>query len=159
MDDARRRARGEQSSGEFLADRDGLDYISLSRDGRFLATDIAELKGNLWISVASPMGGNGTSRLSSPAPYSRKETPMAQVTSSSRAVIPHLVTLSKVLAEAIGWVSVRNRKLVLELPDEYAPRKSTASTCCRYLSPRGNTEAQILIAILKKMSGEGRTKR
>ena len=35
-----------------LGDRDGSGYISLSRDGRFLATDITEMKGNLWITVA-----------------------------------------------------------------------------------------------------------
>ena len=33
-----------------LGDRSGIGYISLSRDGRFLATDFTELKGNLWIS-------------------------------------------------------------------------------------------------------------
>jgi TolB protein len=39
-----------------LGDRDASGQLSLSRDGRFLATDIAELKGNLWISVASRDG-------------------------------------------------------------------------------------------------------
>ncbi|HEX5855616.1 MAG TPA: protein kinase [Thermoanaerobaculia bacterium] len=39
-----------------LGDRDGMGYISLSRDGRFLATDITEMKGNLWITVASRDG-------------------------------------------------------------------------------------------------------
>jgi hypothetical protein len=36
-----------------LGGRDAPGYISLSRDGRFFATDITEVKGNLWISVAS----------------------------------------------------------------------------------------------------------
>ncbi len=36
-----------------LGDRDAAGYISLSRDGRFLAADITELKGNLWITSAS----------------------------------------------------------------------------------------------------------
>ena len=39
-----------------LGDRDAPGYISLSRDGRFFATDITEVKGNLWISVASRDG-------------------------------------------------------------------------------------------------------
>lgn len=36
-----------------LGDRDAVGYLSLSRDGRFLAADITELKGNLWITAAS----------------------------------------------------------------------------------------------------------
>jgi hypothetical protein len=40
----------------FLGDRDAPGYISLSRDGRFLAADITELKGNLWITAASRDG-------------------------------------------------------------------------------------------------------
>jgi eukaryotic-like serine/threonine-protein kinase len=39
-----------------LGDRDALGYVSLSRDGRFLAADITELKGNLWITSASRDG-------------------------------------------------------------------------------------------------------
>ena len=39
-----------------LGDRDGVGYISLSRDGRFLATDITEPKGNLWITRSSRRG-------------------------------------------------------------------------------------------------------
>ena len=36
-----------------LGDRNGVGYLSLSRDGRFLATDITEPKGNLWITRTS----------------------------------------------------------------------------------------------------------
>jgi Tol biopolymer transport system component len=39
-----------------LGDRDAPGYISLSRDGRFLTTDVTELKGNLWITAASRDG-------------------------------------------------------------------------------------------------------
>jgi Tol biopolymer transport system component len=35
-----------------LGDRTAAGYISLSRDGRFLAADVTELKGNLWITAA-----------------------------------------------------------------------------------------------------------
>ena len=36
-----------------LGDRDAPGYISLTRDGRFLAADVTEMKGNLWITAAS----------------------------------------------------------------------------------------------------------
>jgi Tol biopolymer transport system component len=39
-----------------LGSRDAFGYVSLSRDGRFLATDITEMKGNLWITAASRDG-------------------------------------------------------------------------------------------------------
>ncbi|HQR45811.1 MAG TPA: protein kinase [Thermoanaerobaculia bacterium] len=39
-----------------LGDRSGLGNLSLSRDGRFLATDVTELKGNIWITTASRRG-------------------------------------------------------------------------------------------------------
>jgi Tol biopolymer transport system component len=39
-----------------LGDRNANGYVSLSRDGRFLAADITELKGNLWIASASRDG-------------------------------------------------------------------------------------------------------
>jgi Tol biopolymer transport system component len=39
-----------------LGDRDVVGYVSLTRDGRFFATDITELKGNLWITTASRDG-------------------------------------------------------------------------------------------------------
>ncbi len=39
-----------------LGDRDASGQLSLSRDGRFLATDVAEMKGNLWMTVASRPG-------------------------------------------------------------------------------------------------------
>ena len=39
-----------------LGNRDAAGYISLSRDGRFLAADVTELKGNLWITKASRDG-------------------------------------------------------------------------------------------------------
>jgi eukaryotic-like serine/threonine-protein kinase len=39
-----------------LGDRDASGYLSLSRDGRFLATETTELKGNLWITTASRDG-------------------------------------------------------------------------------------------------------
>ena len=39
-----------------LGDRDAVGYVSLSRDGRFLAVDITEVRGNLWIVSASRDG-------------------------------------------------------------------------------------------------------
>ncbi len=36
--------------------RDSLGYLSLSRDGRFLATEITQLKGNLWITAVARDG-------------------------------------------------------------------------------------------------------
>ncbi len=39
-----------------LGNRDGLGNISVSRDGRFLATDVTETKGTLWITAASRDG-------------------------------------------------------------------------------------------------------
>jgi Tol biopolymer transport system component len=39
-----------------LGDRNASGHLSLSRDGRFLATDITEPKGNLWMTVASRDG-------------------------------------------------------------------------------------------------------
>ncbi len=39
-----------------LGDRAAVGYLSLSRDGRILAVDITELKGNLWITEASRDG-------------------------------------------------------------------------------------------------------
>lgn len=39
-----------------LGDREASGFVSLSRDGRFLAVDITELKGNLWITSASREG-------------------------------------------------------------------------------------------------------
>jgi hypothetical protein len=35
-----------------LGDRDAFGYVSLSRDGRYLATEITEMKGNVWITSA-----------------------------------------------------------------------------------------------------------
>lgn len=39
-----------------LGGRDGIGYVGLTRDGRFLATDVTEMKGNLWITTASREG-------------------------------------------------------------------------------------------------------
>ncbi|MGE5345728.1 MAG: hypothetical protein ACM3JH_07225 [Acidithiobacillales bacterium] len=39
-----------------LGDRDAFGYVSLTRDGRFLATDTTEMKGNIWITTASRDG-------------------------------------------------------------------------------------------------------
>ncbi|MGE5345729.1 MAG: protein kinase domain-containing protein [Acidithiobacillales bacterium] len=39
-----------------LGDRNAIGYTSLTRDGRFFATDVTELKGNLWITTASREG-------------------------------------------------------------------------------------------------------
>jgi Tol biopolymer transport system component len=39
-----------------LGDRNGIGYLSISRDGRYLATDTTERKGNLWITRASRGG-------------------------------------------------------------------------------------------------------
>ena len=35
-----------------LGDRDTFGYVSLSRDGRYLATEITDMKGNVWITTA-----------------------------------------------------------------------------------------------------------
>ena len=35
-----------------LGDRNAMGTVSLSRDGRLLATDVTELKGNLWMTSA-----------------------------------------------------------------------------------------------------------
>ena len=39
-----------------LGNRDALGYVSLSRDGRYVAADVTELKGNLWITSTSGDG-------------------------------------------------------------------------------------------------------
>ncbi len=39
-----------------LGDRTAVGYLSQTRDGRFLAADVTELKGNLWITTASRDG-------------------------------------------------------------------------------------------------------
>ena len=39
-----------------LGDRDASGHVSLSRDGRFLATEVTELKGNIWVVTASRDG-------------------------------------------------------------------------------------------------------
>ncbi|MGE5347513.1 MAG: protein kinase domain-containing protein [Acidithiobacillales bacterium] len=39
-----------------LGDRDAPGYVSLTRDGRFLAADVTEMKGNIWITTASRDG-------------------------------------------------------------------------------------------------------
>ena len=39
-----------------LGGRDAIGYVSLTRDGRFFATDVTELKGNIWVTSASRDG-------------------------------------------------------------------------------------------------------
>jgi Tol biopolymer transport system component len=39
-----------------LGDREAPGYISLSRDGRYMAADIADMKGNIWMTTASRDG-------------------------------------------------------------------------------------------------------
>lgn len=39
-----------------LGDRNALGSVSLSRDGRFVATDATELKGNIWMTTATRDG-------------------------------------------------------------------------------------------------------
>lgn len=77
---------------------------------------------------------------------------MVTITLSSKEANSYLVKLLGLLAEAIAWVWKQKKQISFEVPDEYAKNRTGAGgSCLRWEPPRGATEAEILIGILRRM--------
>lgn len=79
---------------------------------------------------------------------------MAELILGPKAILNHLIELSKFQAEAMGWVCQRDAKITLKVPDAYVPRMSD-DNCFAGPLPHARKDAEILIGLLKKMSKKG----